>query len=60
GRASRGVFLFAGNRQTQKISMRFLKAAGVYFHERRSPNNIHRDRVITFEQINIIGTSQVC
>ncbi|MFI3011403.1 hypothetical protein ACH7BS_09580 [Klebsiella aerogenes] len=22
-----------------------------YFHERRSPNNIHRDRVITFEQI---------
>ncbi|EBT2498125.1 transposase [Salmonella enterica] len=22
-----------------------------YFHERRSPNNIHRDRVITFRQI---------
>ncbi|PXF66116.1 replication initiation protein, partial [Escherichia coli O157] len=23
----------------------------VYFHERRSLNNFHRDRVITFEQI---------
>lgn len=22
-----------------------------YFHGRRSPNNLHRDRVITFEQI---------
>ncbi|MDQ9287248.1 ESPR domain-containing protein [Escherichia coli] len=28
------------------------KCAGVaYFHERRSLNNFHRDRVITFEQI---------
>lgn len=27
------------------------KAQNAYFHERRSPNNIHRDRVITFEQI---------
>ncbi|WP_181654449.1 hypothetical protein [Escherichia coli] len=26
----------------------FLRA---YFHERRSLNNFHRDRVITFEQI---------
>ncbi|END8659887.1 hypothetical protein ABNO58_002011 [Escherichia coli] len=27
-------------------------AAGrAYFHERRSLNNFHRDRVITFEQI---------
>ena len=25
--------------------------AGAYFHERRSLNNFHRDRVITFEQI---------
>ncbi|MER3381709.1 antirestriction protein [Escherichia coli] len=29
------------------------EAAGIaaYFHERRSLNNFHRDRVITFEQI---------
>ncbi|SYX52972.1 Uncharacterised protein (plasmid) [Escherichia coli] len=26
-------------------------AASAYFHERRSLNNFHRDRVITFEQI---------
>ncbi|MHA6176996.1 hypothetical protein ACXYWG_21005, partial [Escherichia coli] len=26
-------------------------AHGAYFHERRSLNNFHRDRVITFEQI---------
>ncbi len=26
-------------------------AADAYFHERRSLNNFHRDRVITFEQI---------
>ncbi len=26
-------------------------AAVAYFHERRSLNNFHRDRVITFEQI---------
>uniref|UniRef100_UPI00244D7718 phage tail protein I n=1 Tax=Escherichia coli TaxID=562 RepID=UPI00244D7718 len=26
-------------------------AAAAYFHERRSLNNFHRDRVITFEQI---------
>ncbi len=26
-------------------------SAGAYFHERRSLNNFHRDRVITFEQI---------
>lgn len=29
--------------------MQFGKSA--YFHERRSLNNFHRDRVITFEQI---------
>nr|MDN1803318.1 hypothetical protein [Escherichia coli] len=26
-------------------------AQHAYFHERRSLNNFHRDRVITFEQI---------
>ncbi len=26
-------------------------ASAAYFHERRSLNNFHRDRVITFEQI---------
>ncbi|EBL6390023.1 hypothetical protein ACK27_17550 [Salmonella enterica subsp. enterica serovar Kentucky] len=34
--------------KTEKTA-RHLKAA--YFHERRSLNNFHRDRVITFEQI---------
>lgn len=31
----------------------FIKISGftAYFHERRSLNNFHRDRVITFEQI---------
>ncbi len=28
-----------------------LRAQIAYFHERRSLNNFHRDRVITFEQI---------
>ncbi|MBB7655474.1 hypothetical protein HEM24_015350 [Escherichia coli] len=28
-----------------------LPETGAYFHERRSLNNFHRDRVITFEQI---------
>ncbi|CAI6187992.1 hypothetical protein DJICPGNB_13640 [Escherichia coli] len=28
-----------------------LLLASAYFHERRSLNNFHRDRVITFEQI---------
>jgi hypothetical protein len=28
-----------------------LVAMTAYFHERRSLNNFHRDRVITFEQI---------
>ncbi len=32
------------------IFQRF-NASGAYFHERRSLNNFHRDRVITFEQI---------
>lgn len=27
------------------------KTEAAYFHERRSLNNFHRDRVITFEQI---------
>ncbi len=29
----------------------FTPREGAYFHERRSLNNFHRDRVITFEQI---------
>ncbi|UGJ20300.1 hypothetical protein [Escherichia coli] len=28
-----------------------VNAGAAYFHERRSLNNFHRDRVITFEQI---------
>ena len=28
-----------------------VKLPNAYFHERRSLNNFHRDRVITFEQI---------
>lgn len=28
-----------------------IETQGAYFHERRSLNNFHRDRVITFEQI---------
>lgn len=31
------------------ISIR--RSRHAYFHERRSLNNFHRDRVITFEQI---------
>ncbi|MFM0834817.1 hypothetical protein QU856_14365, partial [Escherichia coli] len=30
---------------------RIITVALAYFHERRSLNNFHRDRVITFEQI---------
>ena len=29
----------------------FMPSLTAYFHERRSLNNFHRDRVITFEQI---------
>ncbi|MDM8768396.1 hypothetical protein QU906_25245, partial [Escherichia coli] len=29
----------------------FFRCLNAYFHERRSLNNFHRDRVITFEQI---------
>ncbi len=35
--------------QQQQNSFKWLAVA--YFHERRSLNNFHRDRVITFEQI---------
>ncbi len=28
-----------------------IPSVAAYFHERRSLNNFHRDRVITFEQI---------
>ncbi|GAB1005425.1 hypothetical protein KU15F67_45520 [Escherichia coli] len=34
---------------THEELMRHVPSA--YFHERRSLNNFHRDRVITFEQI---------
>ncbi len=41
------------NNATGAVSMgRGLNVSGdAYFHERRSLNNFHRDRVITFEQI---------
>ncbi|MDA6364936.1 hypothetical protein OSK45_23560, partial [Escherichia coli] len=35
---------------SRRITIMGLKP-GAYFHERRSLNNFHRDRVITFEQI---------
>lgn len=35
--------------EKQPATMR--RIIGAYFHERRSLNNFHRDRVITFEQI---------
>ncbi len=42
-------------RTTQALSVRDLlphmQGMHAYFHERRSLNNFHRDRVITFEQI---------
>ncbi len=31
--------------------LKSVRLNGAYFHERRSLNNFHRDRVITFEQI---------
>ncbi|EIS9221998.1 hypothetical protein L0694_003183 [Escherichia coli] len=31
--------------------VRYVLIVAAYFHERRSLNNFHRDRVITFEQI---------
>ncbi|EAY6390269.1 hypothetical protein VZ28_19020 [Salmonella enterica] len=44
--ARRVIFLFASS----CLSMRRTESVA-YFHERRSLNNFHRDRVITFEQI---------
>ncbi|MGY0147478.1 PapB/FocB family fimbrial expression transcriptional regulator [Edwardsiella tarda] len=41
-------------RELQDLSGKILSIYphyNAYFHERISPNNIHRDRVITFEQI---------
>lgn len=38
--------------QTRNQYLQFmLVMLAAYFHERRSLNNFHRDRVITFEQI---------
>ncbi|MGT3610077.1 gp53-like domain-containing protein [Escherichia coli] len=51
GSANVGYIACAGYNQDP---VKFISRAGVpgaYFHERRSLNNFHRDRVITFEQI---------
>ncbi|CAK0712272.1 hypothetical protein FGAF437_46290 (plasmid) [Escherichia coli] len=39
------------SRKPSKEQETALSALLAYFHERRSLNNFHRDRVITFEQI---------
>ncbi len=39
------------NIYTELIIFAGAKQNNAYFHERRSLNNFHRDRVITFEQI---------
>lgn len=44
------VRILADGRTTDIPLGRFLREFA-YFHERRSLNNFHRDRVITFEQI---------
>ncbi|EFL9849477.1 hypothetical protein EO27_004596 [Escherichia coli] len=48
-----GVVTKADLASMEQISLvkSWLREAGAYFHERRSLNNFHRDRVITFEQI---------
>ncbi len=38
-------------KSSRKPSKEQETALSAYFHERRSLNNFHRDRVITFEQI---------
>ncbi len=43
--------LIRRTREHQYKRPEVLKAVAAYFHERRSLNNFHRDRVITFEQI---------
>ena len=40
-----------GKLLVQEIDFVRQTAPAAYFHERRSLNNFHRDRVITFEQI---------
>ncbi|WP_250111883.1 plasmid SOS inhibition protein A, partial [Escherichia coli] len=41
-----------GSRRISLSDLRFfMPSLTAYFHERRSLNNFHRDRVITFEQI---------
>lgn len=44
--SSVSVTAASGNDQPQLVA-----TIVAYFHERRSLNNFHRDRVITFEQI---------
>ncbi|WP_213082810.1 hypothetical protein, partial [Escherichia coli] len=43
--------LFCNAASAVEFNTDVLDAADAYFHERRSLNNFHRDRVITFEQI---------
>lgn len=44
-------YSFRGSDRYFDLFIVFLVAGIAYFHERRSLNNFHRDRVITFEQI---------
>ncbi|WP_261785248.1 hypothetical protein [Escherichia coli] len=39
------------SREIETYMLDYKTAGAAYFHERRSLNNFHRDRVITFEQI---------
>ncbi len=41
----------SGNAAFALLVYSLLHSLPAYFHERRSLNNFHRDRVITFEQI---------
>ncbi|EFN4921152.1 hypothetical protein FQI64_23730 [Escherichia coli] len=45
------ALLFRGRSHAVALYCYFSWLDTAYFHERRSLNNFHRDRVITFEQI---------
>ncbi|EEV8602903.1 hypothetical protein EHU68_18475 [Escherichia coli] len=45
------AYAFLEQNAPRKALNAALKGLAAYFHERRSLNNFHRDRVITFEQI---------
>ncbi|HIG0398272.1 TPA: chorismate mutase [Klebsiella pneumoniae] len=45
------VRIIAQRSECVKAAAAFKTDHAAYFHERRSLNNFHRDRVITFEQI---------